>query len=327
MRRDATTVTRSAALLATRRLARRAAGGAVAGLLSFGAAAQPSPPCKSPNWTVLPDMSERWTAIIPQACALADDPALDATARVQLGPAPGDAMAVEVTLPDGRRARRLATSPGKLLLTLEALLALPIEAPARAPVRRVIEPDRAVPTLAPGSPAAANKGSPAVAWGALAGANWVGTPGALVGTLTGFAEVSFGRSEVLLGLRSEPLRWSTAVVDSSFEMETLGAQFGFLRVLSAGSGHRVDAGVTALLATELQSLETDEGEVVANGNDLRVGLLVRAELGSLGPRWLIAFEAGCSPLRLRRPVYLDPALPALPSWSVGLAIGATWRGG
>jgi hypothetical protein len=106
-------------------------------------------------------------------------------------------------------------------------------------------------------------------------------------------------------------------------MESLGA--GFVVARRFGTVPQFDLGATASLLEEMQSTEDTSGEIAGSQTDIRVGVLGRMLFGRGALRGNVSVEADISPGRFRRTVRIDDALPDLPSWSLGLGVGATWE--
>jgi hypothetical protein len=107
-------------------------------------------------------------------------------------------------------------------------------------------------------------------------------------------------------------------------MDNLGAGFLISRELVGTPWSDVELGISAFVMAEIQSYYEDEDERTFSAADLRVGAFARVLVGHAPLRWTLALDVDLSPLRLRRDLVLDPLLPKLPSWSVGLGLGAAW---
>jgi hypothetical protein len=113
-----------------------------------------------------------------------------------------------------------------------------------------------------------------------------------------------------------------------FEMESLGAGFSIGKRAFAAPGLGLDVGGSALLLAEKQSFAhrdvASAPEVSDVEPDIRVGLFSRLSLGQSAWQWAVSLDAEVSPLRLRRARRIEPDAPTLPTWSVGLGLGAAW---
>ena len=121
---------------------------------------------------------------------------------------------------------------------------------------------------------------------------------------------------------------------ASLEMDT--AAFGFFAASLVSHLHlsvHLDAGVTAALLVETQSIQVKGGdddaddELTASTVDTRFGALARLSLGGGPWRFITSLDADFSPSRTRRTVRIDPAAPALPGFGLGLTLGTSWGSG
>ncbi len=85
-----------------------------------------------------------------------------------------------------------------------------------------------------------------------------------------------------------------------------------------------ELGASTSLLVQSQSYEGEKGEKVGSVVDARLGLVTRALFGGGNRRFIVTLNGEVSPTRLRRKLRVDDALPPLPSWDVGLGIGAAW---
>lgn len=276
----------------------------------------------------------RWLEPIVRACeALRAVRDLDDTARVRIVPA-GNDLIVEVALADGRSTMRRVRDPGRLQITLEALLAVPPApaaappaiSPADAPVANEppIVPETEKPAHAEPHPASFGVEIGGSAGGRVAGAGYFS-----------FAPAGFGQLRAGDWLFGMSARWDVVqgkedVAVSNFEMETLAAGLAVARRFRPGSGH-VDAGVSPRLVLESQSFEgrplappSEIGERSFSQTDLRLAAFGRAAFTNASLRLFVELDAELSPGRLRHAIRLHPDLPVLPAWSAGLSLGVTW---
>jgi hypothetical protein len=109
-------------------------------------------------------------------------------------------------------------------------------------------------------------------------------------------------------------------------MDTIGAGFLVSRDLWHGAWTELDLGVSALATAEIESYYEGRFEQTYSAADLRVGAFARWLFGRGELRWSAALELDASPLRVRHAARSDALLPTLPTWGVGLALGAVWSG-
>ena len=293
--------------------------------------------CEDPRVRIQGQPNERWLEPIVRACedlrAMHDR---DATARVRIVPAGRD-LIVEITLLDGRSTLRRVTVPERLRPTLEALLTVPPSSPPQpappppeaspppAPSTSRVDPTATRefppgPKQPPATPAQRTFG---VEIGGTLGARIAGQQGYFSFSPAGFAQLKLG--DWLFGMLA---RWDTfqkkgGSVPASFEMETLGIGLSIARRVRTSFGY-FDGGVSPRLVVESQSYTPDAVEIAGSSTDIRVGAFGRLVFGTTAWRFLVEADAELSPSRLRRDIRIDPALPALPSWSAGLGIGLMW---
>jgi hypothetical protein len=111
-----------------------------------------------------------------------------------------------------------------------------------------------------------------------------------------------------------------------FEMTTAGGGFLLLRRLVAKRGVSLEGGVTTWLLGETQAFEEGAAERAGSVVDARIGLLTRLLFGGGPLRWTASLDGELSPARLQRAQRIDPGLPTLPAWSLGLGAGFSWEG-
>jgi hypothetical protein len=127
-----------------------------------------------------------------------------------------------------------------------------------------------------------------------------------------------------LALRWEPAQAVATHVPPGFEMDSVGAGFMISRRVVRAGPADIECGVSSFLVGEIQSLKLAGREKTDSEADIRIGLLARLLLGRSAWRWVLALETDISPLRLRRDLRVDPALPKLPNWSLGMSLGGAW---
>jgi hypothetical protein len=259
---------------------------------------------------------------------------VDASVQVRIVAA-GDEVTLEAFASDGRAATRRVHSPGDLRHKIEALVCLPTASADLEPTSPPTQPPTmssapaAVP-LSAASPQAGATAVPATPLGIEIGGSLLGH----VSRAPTYASAGVGVHAGIrpgLWLLALALRWELlqellvlARRPVGFEMDSLGAGFMVLRRLGRLEPVDVDLGVSSFLMAETQSFTDAHVEKAGSAVDVRVGLFSRLLLGSSAWRWTLSIEADVSPLRLRRDLHIDPALPKLPTWSLGLGLGAAW---
>lgn len=300
---------------------------------SFAPAARAAPDetmCEDPRVRVQGSVDARWLDPIARACErLAADPSSDRDARVRIVPS-GHDLVVEVALRDGRRTLRRVTATERLVPTLEALVLVPAipgedEMPARpepAPIATADDATSVAPPARAPTPAQ-SAASPPVAFEASALFG-----GRVAGPFVSVAPAIGGRLRLGPWLFGVAGRWDvfqrpTRASTSTFEMDTVafGIELGRRVTLGAGA---LDVGVAPRLVAETQTAESLDGEQSSSATDLRLGALARWAPTTAGVHFVVELDAELSPSRLRRSLRLDPALPALPAWSAGIALGVAW---
>jgi hypothetical protein len=126
-------------------------------------------------------------------------------------------------------------------------------------------------------------------------------------------------------------RWQPSEVPAAgpqpgFEMESAGAGFAVARRVVKTGLLGLDAGATALVLVDTQSLESHVPDEIGASTAVRFGVLLRSLIGRSPWKLAPSLDADIAPSRLRRNTRLDAALPPLPTWSVALGLGATWVG-
>ncbi len=306
------------------RFAARAAAAVVFFIPGLSRAAGHSQPiCSGPRIIVTAELDARWRRALQAAReALSTRPNLDRCAAVALTPSDAG-MHVQVDLADGRAASRNVRDAEALAPTLDALLSLP-EEEAMTPLTSGGSLEEPESTMEKGAP---RRSVQRVHFEAGVGAmSRVAAPPlyASVG-LAAFAQVSL--DPWLAGVTA---RWDATdelVTESSpsgFNMQTLGLGVA----VGARSEHErltLDTTIGPEILAENQ--EAFGGDANPDGigggvTDFRLDLSLRLSTSSGAIRFFAQADADASPSRLRRQRQLDPGLPTLPSWSMGLALGA-----
>lgn len=283
--------------------------------------------CHGPRIVVATPLSEAWTRAVDDARAsLHQQTNLDRCAEVRLEP-DQRWLRVLVSLEDGRSATREVQRADGLLPTLEGLLGLP--PPEAQP--QVDERWREPVTDHEGArqhPTTAATATPRLEVGLGAMGRVAGKPLYVGLGLAAFAQLNLRRW--LFGVVA---RWDavdalvTEAAPSGFNMQTLaiGVNAG---VRSSFRGVALDALFGPQMRVENQ--EAFGGPTAPDGiggatSDVRLDLTLRvsAPPGS-GVRFFGEGDIDGSPARLSKIHRLDPQLPALPSWSGGLTLGAFW---
>jgi hypothetical protein len=271
--------------------------------------------------------AEGWADALGRVCgdllAMKDR---DTSASVRLL-ASDDDLVVEVTLADGRSAIRRIKSPFALRAALEALLTLPPRPaeppPAPAPLAPAPVPTASEAPAAGAAPPPAKVERAGTAELALSAAGRVGGGGAT--SLAPTAEANLITGNWLFGLwaRWDVVQHTSAPNAQDFEMDTVGAGLGFAR-RTALSRLDLDIGFSPRLIVETQNHEIDDDDETRVATDVRLAAFARVVLGHGALRPFAAIDGEISPGRLRRELRLAPALPALPAWSTGIAVGVSW---
>jgi hypothetical protein len=281
-------------------------------------------------------MDAAWIETLLRACeVLNETPDLDSTAHLSVTPFRGG-LIVEVRLEDGRATLRRVTDPTTLTTTLRALLTLPPKAPEPP------EPPDTLPSVpTPKPPSASGRAGttdleavpepsprpsesvPGMEIGAMLSGNlsaaptYLGVGPQVLGMLHSGPWI-FGVTTRWYALQR---RWEANL--QQFEMQTFAVSLDFGRRSQLGP-LALDLGAGPWLLAESQSAEQSGEEKGGTETDVRFGGFVRALVGSAPLRWSFQLESSASPWRVNRSLQMDDALPALPSWGIGLGIGAIW---
>jgi hypothetical protein len=290
--------------------------------------------CAAGRVQIAGSISARWFANVARLCAeLPTMKDADASARLRIAP-DGDAVVLSVVLGDGRATSRRVRTPDELPLSVEALIAIPsTQATPANDVSPQVPAAEATPTAAdkPAAPqptpiAAPAERSLSIELGALATGRVARAPTYLSLGVAGYAGLRV--RDWLLGLT---LRWDPfqaligATAPKDLDMESVGAGFFLARNVLASRSIGLDVGANALLLAEMQNFRGPKTEHEAVESDVRLGVFSRLSLGQSPWRWAVSIDAEVSPLRLRRARRLDALAPTLPTWSLGLGLGACWR--
>ncbi len=321
--------------------------------------------CVDPRLHVDGTLAEHWTGMLGKLCEMVHGMRdADVSAQLQLLAA-GEDIIVHVTLADGRSTLRRVRPGEDLLLTVEALVAMP------PPLAIEQQPATTAP-LAPAPPAAAQRADAgtsaehaseaapepkpsseanemaqraapattsapashvnhrihalALELGGGTVARIAGSP--LYGSIGIMGYAGLRVDSWMLGLAARWDGYQTVLRDrpKQLEMSTAGGGFLLLHRLLERHAIAIDGGVTTWLLSELQ--EHGEGDDERGGTimDVRMGALARVVFGRRALRGSASLDAEISPGQLRERTRLDAELPLLPAWSVGLGLGVTWQG-
>jgi hypothetical protein len=299
-----------------------AAFGLALAALTVGAAtrAATADSCLAPKVSIEVPPGAQWqTATAELAEHLRSLRDLDKCARISVRPS-GSGVLLEISTSDGRVATRQVSDVAELLRTAEALLVLP---PQPLVVANTASPSELPPPEPrPTSPTASSIHVELGVGGAL---RFGGGPLFGGGGVAGFAEFAIDR-----WLLTVTGRWDVAdayfaqPTPSDFFMQSTAVGVSAGRRLEVGSAN-FDAAIGPNVVLESQDADDGDREVHGAAADFRLALALRVS----GPRSssLRAFattDFEGSPARIRSQKYLDRALPQLPWWSSGLAVGVLW---
>jgi hypothetical protein len=304
-------------------------------------AAEPGASCADGRISLEGELDAKWREPVDRLCEqFATMKDVDPSARIRVT-ATGNELQIEATLGDGRTAHRTLHSPDDLMTTVEALsVQIPTESVEKAadvPPSANVAPksERAAAPPAAATTARAYRSEPTSTTKSRSLEVELGV--AIEGRLSASpAYLSLGGA-AYAGLRPDDwffgvvARWQPSEVPASgpvpgFEMESAGAGFAVARRVVKTGMLGLDAGATALVLVDTQSLEARVPDEVGASTDVRFGVLFRALIGRSPWKLAPSLDADIAPSRLRRNTRLDSALPPLPTWSVALALGATWVG-
>jgi hypothetical protein len=282
-------------------------------------------------------LSKRWSTSVARLCT--ELPAMkdaDTSAWLRITP-DGEAVILNVVLGDGRATSRRVRRPDELSLSVEALTAIPSKpntqpandvVPQAAPIQTALATKNAEPQAAQArqTPTATERGL-SVEFGAFATGRISRAPTYLSAGIAGYAGLRLRDWLLGLTLRWEPLEVLVApTAPQDLDMESVGAGFLVARSVFTASDPHLDLGANALWLAEKQRVLDTKPEHSAIASDLRVGLFSRLSFGGAPWRWVLSVDAELSPLSLRRARRIDSRAPTLPTWSLGLGVGASWTG-
>lgn len=305
-------------------------------------------PCDAVTVAVEGPLSPAWREAADRTCLkLSGTRDVDASATIHLREVAGK-MIVHVTIADGREALRTVPSPDALDRTVLGLVTLPPPAAPEPPLPAAAEPappppparepsveppapippaPPAPPPSSPPAPSSADSAPRPPGASVEIGVSSMGRAANAAAYLSvgasAYAGVDAGRWLLALSVRWAPFEALTSHPPAGFEMDSVGA--GFVVARRLGESPQFDLGATVTLLEEAQSYTVDSQEITRQTAEVRLGPLVRALFGRGRLRGSIGLDAELSPTRIRRPVRLDPALPPLPAWSIGVAVGVTWE--
>jgi hypothetical protein len=315
-----------------------------AALMTFSgvaAATEPGVSCADGRISAEGELEAKWREPVETLCAqFAAMKDVDPSVRIRMRAAGGN-LEIEATLGDGRTAHRTLRSPDDLLTTVEALsVQIPkvdteraVESPPAANVAPKPEPAAAPPAAAPAVREPRSEPAPTaksrtleVELGFAIEGRVSAAPAYL--SLGGAAYAGLRPDDWFFGViaRWQPSEVPAAGPQPDFEMESAGAGFAVARRVLKTGVLGLDAGATALVLVDTQSLEGRIPDEIGASTAVRFGVLLRALVGRLPWKLAPSLDADIAPSRLRRNTRLDAALPPLPTWSVALGLGATWVG-
>ena len=289
--------------------------------LAFGATgnAATAESCLAPKVSVeVPPGADWQTATADLAEHLRSLRDLDKCARVTVRPS-GSIVLLEITTGDGRVATRQVSDVADLLRTAEALLVLPPQPVAVAKASPLETPP---PDPRPASSASASIHVDLGVGGAL---RFGGGPSFGGGGVAVFA--TFAMERWLLTVSG---RWDVAdayfaePTPSDFDMQSTSVGVSAGRRLEVGSAN-FDALIGPNVVLESQDADDGNREVHGAAADFRLAVALRVSgPRSSSVRAFATTDFEGSPARIRSQKYLDRALPQLPWWSSGLAVGVLW---
>jgi hypothetical protein len=290
--------------------------------LAFGVSvsAATADSCLAPKVSVEVPPGENWqTATAELAEHLRSLRDLDKCARVTVRPS-GSLVLLEITTGDGRVATREVSDVAELLRTAEALLVLPPQPVAVASKASPLETPPPDPRPASSTPASIH-----VDLGVGGALRFGGGPSFGGGGVAGFA--TFAVERWLLTVSG---RWDVAdayfaePTPSDFNMQSTSVGVSAGRRLEVGSAN-LDALIGPNVVLESQDSDDGNREVHGAAADFRLAVALRVSgPRSSSVRAFATTDFEGSPARIRSQKYLDRALPQLPWWSSGLAVGVLW---
>jgi hypothetical protein len=278
--------------------------------------------CVDPRVVVEGALDARWLEPLTRLCeqlpAIKD---MDPSARLRFVAAGPDVI-IEATLGEGRSALRRLRSPDDLRLTVEALTVAPPPEPEVRKLPVALAPPTTTIVAAP-----ATSSEPARI-GVEVGGALVGrverAPTYLSTGVEAYASLRLDRYWLGLLVRWDIIEVLTRNAPPLFEMDNVGVGLSFVRRSSPASTLHLDLGATAMVLAQTQSSQIGSKELLDTELDVRLGLLARALFGRSAWRWTVAIETDVSPPRLRRSNSVAEGFPTLPTWGLGLGLGAVW---
>jgi hypothetical protein len=310
---------------ASRRVARVSAGLLTAFALTISnAAAAAEGPCEDPRLEVQKPLGAPWEDALRATCKdLPRGADGDPEAHVKVREL-GNELVLEVRLADGREAVRLVKSPEALPQTLDAVLRLPVLAPKPPtppepkPAAEKTTPPAPEPPRTRDLPRAETLGIDA---GAILGGRVGGSEPYISLSPTLFGQIRVRGFSIGLSVRWEVIQKSAN--SHKPEMNTLAAGLVFGRRIGTAP-FAVDLGLSPRIAVVTQTTGRRADEVDHSVADLRVAAFGRAYFGSGQLRFVVETDVELSPADLQNDRRLDANLPLLPSWGLGLSVGAAW---
>ncbi|MEO8901376.1 MAG: hypothetical protein ABI627_07610 [Polyangiaceae bacterium] len=278
--------------------------------------------CEGPRIAIKGELADRWRDALQAASErLLTRRDLDQCARVELR-SNLEELEVRVKLADGRTTYRALRDPDALGPTLDALLVVPPVLAAQS--------SHSLPEF--GAPIPAHVSEPTRRAHFEAGFGAMGRLAAAP-LYAGIGVAGFAQLDLEPWLVGVTARWDvtdglvTVASPSGFNMQTLGLGVVVGR-RSSLLGAELDTLVGPEILAENQEADGDSAQpdgAGGGGTDFRLDLAVRLSTKTSGFHFFAQADLDLSPSRLRRTKQLDPLLPPLPSWSLGLVLGAASR--
>ncbi|MFT3926861.1 MAG: hypothetical protein QM778_30225 [Myxococcales bacterium] len=301
--------------------------GVAAAVPAYGLA-QASPwgsACANARLEVVNSLPSPWLAPVVEVCErLETMKDVDPSAHLRIVRS-GEQVVVEVSLLDGRSALRRVRRPEDLQATVEALVVVPPD-PPQAVVRPVPVAEEVLPKDRPAREpprAAGHAAATPIELGVSAMGRLAGTPIYLSAALAGYGGVRVDRWLLAMSARWEGFQTLLHDAPPLLEMSTVGGGFLVLRRLVDRAHSALELGGTSHVLGTFQSAQNGSEHSRSNV-DVRVGTVMRLR-GVDASSWWLALDAECSPWRSTHPMHSYASLPALPSWSLGLAVGVVWE--
>lgn len=297
---------------------------ATAFVLASREATAEEPPCADPRLEILEPLGSPWEDALRASCKdLPRGPDGDPDAHVKLRPLGGE-LVLEVRLADGREAVRLVKTADGLPATLDAVLRLPVIAPkpVAAPEPKNVPEKAKAPPVEPARPREPSRGETlGIDAGAVVGGRIAGSEPYISLSPTLFGQLRVKGFALGLSVRWEVIQKSANTHRP--EMNTLAAGLVFGRRIGS-IPFAVDLGLSPRIAVVTQTTGRRADEVDHSVADLRVAAFGRAYVGTGPLRFVVETDVELSPADLRNDRRLDATLPLLPSWGLGLSVGAAW---